>query len=482
MKRNVGVASLVLLTAILAGPVAAAPKAKTEPKPPKDAPAYQAEPRAEDGRNLALTVQKLQEGFDPPRPFVIWAIGSSYTAGLGDGSQLIALVRQRFPGAPEIVYKRMVGNAVPFQYIRGWARHLVVPDQPDLVLIYTNGKPEDLEKLLVELRRSTTADIIVPTLHWRKREMPVWDDCDAVTDIEPPAMRALCEKYGVEFVENRREWAQYLKQNQLQIEDLLGDAVHQSAYGAKIINMNIARHIHRADRFNDDPGQRQRRVAVPSADLRMAGPWRPVDSGRGMRSAQGDASLALAFTGNRIELIGGAAPGGGTMRVWIDDKPADQVPAFTMTYVQPGSQNARTDRSPPRDCSPHGVGLGTTVVPQTWTIRMTSDQGDYELTGSVTGLDGAGNSRKPFTSDSGQIVIEPELWRNSRTNRQGDTFTFEVLRATAAEVSFASDEPKRFRVRLAQALANGPHTLKLVSTGDGPVLIEALDVFQPPLK
>ncbi|MBL9133268.1 MAG: hypothetical protein JNG86_18805 [Verrucomicrobiaceae bacterium] len=70
---------------------------------------------------------------------------------------------------------------------------------------------------------------------------------------------------------------------------------------------------------------------------------------------------------------------------------------------------------------PHGITLGQRIVPQTWTVVMTSDSGDYTLAGSVTSLDGNGNVFKPFTSASNQIVIEPDLWP-----RTGDRFTLEV--------------------------------------------------------
>jgi hypothetical protein len=33
--------------------------------------------------------------------------------------------------------------------------------------------------------------------------------------------------------------------------------------------------------------------------------------------------------------------------------------------------------------SPHAVELGSNIVPQTWTITMTSNTGDYRLEGSV---------------------------------------------------------------------------------------------------
>jgi hypothetical protein len=45
------------------------------------------------------------------RPLLIWAIGSSFTNFLGGGDTLIDAIRQRYPGAPEIVYKKMAGGA-----------------------------------------------------------------------------------------------------------------------------------------------------------------------------------------------------------------------------------------------------------------------------------------------------------------------------------------------------------------------------------
>ena len=45
----------------------------------------------------------------------------------------------------------------------------------------------------------------------------------------------------------------------------------------------------------------------------------------------------------------------------------------------------------------HGVSVRCTS-PTGAKAEMTSDTGDYEITGSVTGPDGKGNAFKPFTS------------------------------------------------------------------------------------
>jgi hypothetical protein len=452
-------------------------------QPPQGAAAYEAPPRPTDGANLALTVEKLEKGFDPERPFLIWAIGSSFTNGLGNGDYLIELIRERFPNAPKIVYKKMAGCSTSYHFLQGWTQHLVIPDQPDLVLIYNFGNTEDLEKVIVLLRRHTTADIVVPTLHWCIPHKPLWGQPDVRNSHQdPPAMRAMCAKYGVEFVENRLEMTQYMTDHKLSVEDLLADSVHENRYAAKMTVMNIARHIHRPENLNYDPRSRERRVEAESSAATRSGDWQPGQGGAAVIAKGSGDAITLAFTGNRIDLIGWRSPEGGSAEVWIDGQLADQTPVFYAGYVEPDNRNAVQPPMPPRDRSPHGVRLAGNLVPQKWTITMTSDQGDFELLGSVTGPDGKGNAFKPFTSNSGQIQIDPALWREARTNRTGDTFRFEVYRPTVGRVEYRAAQAEKFRLHLAENLPNGPHTLKLVAKGDGPMSIDAFDVFEPPLR
>lgn len=426
---------------------------------PEGAADYVAKAEAGAGQHLALSLQKLDQGLD--RPFLIWAIGSSYTNMLGNGEFWQRELPRLFPNTKQVEYRKMVGNSCPWQYLRGWARHLVIPDQPDLVITYTIGNPADLEKLIVELRRHTTADILVPSIHWRERDLPLWGKSENAADQDVAAVREVCRKHGVEFVENRRDWAAYLTANQLPVTALLKDAVHQSDYGAHIINHNMLAHFRVSESFSYTPSDRERLIQA---------------------ERQADGSLTASFTGNRIDLLGTSAPDGTSFRVYIDDKPAREIGAWLMSYVQPNPKNAKEGKGAnPRDQSPHGITLGKGIVPQTWTLVMTSDQGDYQLTGSVTGADGSGNAFQPFTSTSGQILIEPELWRRAERNRTGDRFTFEVKPACLDEVSFAGKAGESFAVRLAQMLPNGSHRLRLVPLGSGSAPLTGLRVFQPPL-
>lgn len=458
---------LALLALCLHAPLLAQEKRNLvtdEPRAPKGRPEgvakYVAKAAPEDGRHLALTMRKLEGGITPERPFLIWAIGSSYTNMLGSGEVWQQEIPKRFPNAPRIEYKKMVGNSCPWQYLRGWARHLVIPDQPDLVITYTIGNPDDLEKLILELRRHTTADIIVPSIHWRERDEDLWGRSENAADQDVAAVREVCRRHGVEFVENRRDWAAYLAANKLPIPALLKDAVHQSDYGAQIINANILAHLRRPAAHSYDPESRERQILPPKAENNV---WE------------------VEFTGTRIDLVGKKSPNGGRARIWIDGKPADELDAFLMSYIQPDAKNHKEGKGAvPRDQAPHGVALGQNIVPQTWTLLMTGDTGDYELTGSMTGPDGRGNAFKPFTSASGQIIIEPELWRRAERNRTGDRFTWTVRRACVGEVSFQGEAGTPVVVRLAQMLPNTSHTLRVATEGE--VRIDGFDVFEPPVK
>jgi len=463
-------------------------------------------PRPDDGRKLALSIRKLTHGISPERPFLIWGIGPSYLNFLGDGTALACHLRRRFPHAPPIVYKKHVGSSVPWRYVLGWAKHVVVPEQPDVVLLYGIGLESDLEKIFQTLRRHTTADIIVASVHWKGDDVKHWGkDEDATNFADIPAMRRVCETYGVEFVENRKEWAQYLREHDMKVEvdaehGLLQDGVHQSKYGALVINENIARHFAPRDAYAYAPDSRERRLNVTRSgrtsdreSATIAGPSWTVREGVASTAAPGS-RIKIRFTGNRIDLIGVKSPDGGTARIMLDGLPAEKVPCFLAGPITCGANNVLPKQGSVNDIGPHGIALCGDLVPQTWTIVVTDDEGGYELTGGVTGPDGRGHMLKPFISNSGQISISPELWRHGAgcvpflhpwdgriLNRTGDAYTFTVYRACTPVVDFHG-KGGDFRITLFHNLPNQAHVLELITVGDGKANVKDFDIFEPPLR
>ena len=450
-------------------------------------PPYDLTPRPGDGKNLGLSVAKWEgRAGIPGKPFVIWALGSSFTDRQGDGYELIQAIRRRFPNAPPIIYRKHGGPGTPWEFVYPWIKQFVATEQPDLIFTYTSGSLDGLDALLTEIRRRTTAEVIVPSLHFKPPGAITPDNIANGMGVPWAKAREICEKHGAEFVENRREMVEYLTHAKLDMEELLMDHNHQGVHGRIRIWDNVIRHITKSAQTAYSPESRERRVAVaPPVDtateqVRLSGSWTAMDGV--LRSSAAGSRLRISFTGNQIDLIGRKAPGGGTIKVLIDGIPADQAPVFVTNYIKPIVRHAWR--------IPHAVELGANLLPQSWTITMTSDVGDYRIGGSVTGPDGTGNLAKPFVSHSGQIGLNPNFWRAGRVERKGqpveysvatgDSFTFDVSRAAVGELSFSADKPASLTEPLVRNLPNRQHTLELITMGNGEVAIDGLYVFQPP--
>jgi hypothetical protein len=449
-------------------------------------PAYDVKPGPEDGKNLALSIAKWEgRAGIPGKPFVIWALGSSFTDWLGDGEELMRAIRERYPKAPPIIYRKHGGPGEPWEFIDGWIQQFVATEDPDLILTYTSGTLDGLDALLTSIRRRTTAEVIVPTLHFKPDSPMTPVDIEKGAGVQWDQAREICAKHGVEFVENRREMAEYIRSNHLVPDDLLADHNHENVHGRIRIWDNVIGHLSAAAAPAYAPESRERWItATPPGQpgvLHVSGDWRTANGG--WQSHDSAARLKFTFTGNRVDLIGHAVPGGGSVRVLIDGVSGESTPAYVMDYIQPQPANWRI---------PHTVTLGGKATPQTWTITMTNDTGDFRLDGSVAGPDGTGNLATPFTSVSRQISLDPKYWRQGKVERPGqpvdygvktgDKFTFDVFHAAAAQVSFRSEQPTRLVVPLARNLPNTQHTVELIGNGDGEVAVDGFYVFEPPEK
>jgi hypothetical protein len=462
-------------------------------------PPYDTTPQPGDGSNLALSVAKWEgRAGIPGKPFVIWAIGSSWTEAQKDGYGLIHAIRKNFPNAPQIIYREHDGAGTPWDFAACWVKQFVAAEQPDMIFTYTVGTPEGLDAMLTEIRRHTTADIIVPSVHFSPTSPLTPSDIETGYT-QWARIREICKLHHAEFVEHRRDIADYLKRTGLKADDLLWDHVHQNLHGRIRVWDSVARHITDPGHFTYDPKALERMISVnpptstATEKVTFSGDW-TTNAGTA-KSNQPGSQLKLLFTGNRVDLIGHKLPGGGTVKVLIDGVPADQAPAFYSDYIlaKPKVYPKKHVGGQPGDVAPQAVDLGTNLVPQSWTITMTSDNGDYQLEGSIAGPDGFGNVTHPFTSKSGQIRIDPKDWRNgivkskdqSQTqppvfgNVTGDMFSFDVYRCAEGEVSFAGDQAGSFSTPLAQNLPNREHTLEIVTAGNGPVQINGLYVHSP---
>lgn len=437
-------------------------------------PEYDITPRTTDGRNLALSVQKWNGGGLPGKPFVVWAVGSSWTASQRDGYPLLRAIRERFPQAPTLVYRRHVGSGTPWDFARGWLRQFILAENPDLILTYTNGDPEKLDDLLASVRARSTADILVPSLHFfQKSELTEKERDQGLLDWAK--VRAVCQKHGVEFVENRNELYDYLQRIGQPPSIMVGDAVHQNEHGYVRIWDNITRHIADPGQFSYDPQDRERTL---------------TPDGKGGRDGEFlriEGNVArIRFRGTRLDL---SANGALKAAITLDGVSADRAPAWIMSFIQPGEKNTLILKGPgPGDIAPHEVELRDNIVPQTWTITLLDDAGAFELSGAVTGPDGQGKAGEDFLSRSGQIHIDAALWRHVKKdlktgkvtypNARGDRFTFDVRRAFAGQIQLEASPTQPQALCIVRQLKNTWH--EVILTGEGLRNILAVRVAEPP--
>ena len=129
-------------------------------------PTYDITPRAGDGRNLALGGEMGGASGHPRHAVPGSGGGGQLDRRLASMSyRLEYAIRQRFPHAPPIEFKSQTGNGCPWNYARGWISQFLLADQPDLILIYTHGDLDKLDLMLADIRRHSTADIVIPSLH-----------------------------------------------------------------------------------------------------------------------------------------------------------------------------------------------------------------------------------------------------------------------------------------------------------------------------
>ena len=99
----------------------------------------------------------------------------------------------------------------------------------------------------------------MPSLHFFENSSVSDEDIErGVVDWDQ--VRTVWRKHHVEFVENRRELAGYLRQIGARPPALLVDAVHQNRHGVIRIWDNIVRHIARPDAAADLPDTREWRI------------------------------------------------------------------------------------------------------------------------------------------------------------------------------------------------------------------------------
>ncbi len=455
-------APAAILLALLAGPDDYPP-----PRPAADTSSY--------GKHIQRSMTLMTTSTPAKRHTVrVLYYGQSIT-GQRWSDRVDAWLRKTYPNTEFVTANLAIGGFASQLLVRT-AEYDVMPFYPDLLIFHVYGSHVEYENLIREVRRRTTAEIVMQSDHPTKWPEPKsegnfwqtqkeWDD-----KMNYHLLPAIARKYGCAWHPQRWEWVQYLKDNNLQPKDLLSDAVHLNEHGKWLTAELMKRFlVHLPDEPRDEWQDRVRTFEV-GKDIR----W---DGNR----------LKLEFEGNRVVAL--AAPGnGGTAGILIDGKKPGEFPSC-YTVTRPSG-------------TPHigwpaikRIGRENPVVIEEWTARLTGfneaqDDFTFAVTGSVTGADGEGTGKQKFVSRSGRVVIEPADWvlaYDRKVSKKPAPAEFVVRwkvvplfveTYTAPEVK---DPAREHPTVLVSDLPNGRHTLELVADGSRPAL-KALRVHNPPVK
>lgn len=458
------------------------------------------------GANLARTMALLEAGKFTHRPVRIVFYGQSIESGWPD--LLVQSFRERYPGTTIVYDNRAIGGWFVWRLLR-CLKHDVLRWHPDLVLFSAyQGTAEVWERLLSDLRRETTADIIIRTQHLGGRDDPGLPDDGA----ETVTLRRLARKYGIEFVELRSEWINYVKANKLDHHDLLADGVHLNRKGQTLLALLYERH------FRDNAAHARpwadtvRRFDVmrcleerQTDELLLTGGW---TSHRGWaQSASPQDSLKLKFVGTRVDLV--LPIGRGRATVLIDGKQPSELGLFHGT--RPYGRTREHYHNLPCDLMTYH--LGKRAQEETWALKFTHGTADqkharFQLSGSQTGPDGEGDTDHDFASASGRIFIAADDW--GRQSEQvppnlPDKLDWQPLPEPKQlvwhilpdsldtvpcdptwrpDTDYYCGQPYTY-VTVADGLRCGPHELTLkpmpVQDPSQPFVISGVDIHRPPL-
>lgn len=380
-------------------------------------------------------------------------------------------LRKRFPNADLEIENRAIGGFASQLLIRP-AEHDLYPFYPDLLIFHVYGANQQYEEIIRSVRSRTTAEVLMQKDHvtaWppavpdEKADKGLWWD----HQMNQVYLPEIARKYGCGLVDVRAPWLDYLKANHLEPKALLSDDVHLNPWGNDLLAQLVSRYLVYRPDLPKDAWQDLVRTYEVGKDVR----WR-----RGR--------LALEFEGNRVDLVSSwTAEGKPTAaRVLIDGRKPSEFPGtYRITRPSPGPWSplflSRVDHEAP-------------LVVEDWTLKVTSvkpeaKQFAYEVSGSVTGPDGAGDNGRVFTSKSGRVKIDPEaFFIPGPLPQAGYEVKWQVLpmHADAYEAPRVTDPSREAVVTVAQGLPNGPHRLELAAEGGPEAPVRALRVYRPPLR
>ncbi len=201
-------------------------------------------------------------------------------------------LRQRYPLADLVVVNRALGGfASPL--LRRTIESDLIAWYPDLVIFHDYGGEPDYEWMIRQIRSRTTAEIAIQSDYytWLPEEGKPSPEAEVKRNAWHDKhcfewLRDLSARYGLEYMDVRKPWLNYLTSNKLRPAELLSDGTHMNAQGEFLLTELVKPHL-RYDPSLPDTGWRGWvRDLVVGKDVE----WK-------------DGRMEVEFEGNRVDLM-----------------------------------------------------------------------------------------------------------------------------------------------------------------------------------
>jgi len=382
------------------------------------------------------------------------------------------LLRSRYPHADiEILNYSIHGFCTDL--LKKTLFYEVIPEYPDLVIFQAYGKVSDTEEIVRNIKRLTTAEVLIRTEHPTKWPEKIAADREGqktqsakdsywyIPDIARDHKSALLQVY--------KEWAEYIIGNKLRPADLLRDNIHFNDHGIWL----MARLINRFMVYLPNEPDEEWKDIVKTYKVGKDVNWNGNE-------------LTLNFHGNRVVAVAEKGKRG-SAEVFVDGKKPSEFPE---SYVFSKPQAHPFIFWPPI-LQISGV---NPLLAEDWTaiVKDLNEDGTdfvFDLFGSKTGYDGSGRGNIRFVSESGRIVIEPADWMFGIYKKYtGKTEIPAKFTVTWKVIPLfndyyippeAIDDGKEYSCLLSQGIPNTEHTLTLIA-GSGEIpSIKEIRVYRP---
>ena len=341
-------------------------------------------------------------------PFRVLFYGQSII-GSGWGEAAIDELAKRHPNVAFHSENRAIGG-----FSAESLEHTVSADladvSPDLIVFHVYGDHRAYERTVLKMLERTGADIILQTDHADTFPQP---RCRVGLSILPgaragcrswPILRqakwrdymsfhfipVLAERYHLAVQPVRRNWADRLRAEGRQPEEVLTDGLHLNEEGRRWMAEFFVDFIERQTSRSSGTSRR-RLVPLPLADA------------SGVRR--------LATDADRVEAVSSQPLG--PLSIRIDGKAAEEYPGCVAHGRPTGSL---PDHPWP---SVRKVMAESALLPEVWQVTLRDFSDDYskfafDVVGSATGPDGTGRAGEDFRSDTGRVILDSADWTPGR--------------------------------------------------------------------